>query len=84
MHGQLTSLNIAYTQHTDGHRHGHVSTLNYPITATDAFFMALFTLLCVIVGKGVTADKQTTGDLDSMCIQRTHNTDNEYRSSSDL
>ena len=38
--------------------------------------MALFTLLCVIVGEGVTADKQTTGDLDSMCIQCTHNTDN--------
>jgi len=47
----------------------HVSTLNYPITATNAFCMALFTLLCVIVGEGVTADKRITGDLDSMYMQ---------------
>ena len=51
--------------------HTDMSTLNYPITATNAFFMALFTLLCVIVGEGVTADKRTTGDLDSMCMQHT-------------
>ena len=84
MHGQLTSLNTVHTAYRRTHRHGHVSTLNYPITATNAFHMALFTLLCVIVGEGVAADKQTTGDLDSMCIQRTHNTDNEYKLGSDL
>ena len=85
MHGQtdITEHSIC-TAYRRTHRHGHVSTLNYLITATDAFCMALFTLFCVIVGEGVTADKQTTGDLDSMCIQRIHNTDNEYRSSSDL
>ena len=32
----------------------------YLITATDALIVTLFTLFCVIVREGVTADRQTT------------------------
>ena len=37
---------------------GAFDTHTYPIAATDALIVALFTFLCVIVREGVTADTQ--------------------------